>query len=108
MSLKIIYHIGKEINSDTVVRKGILGDDTQQMFIEDAGDRYIFDDIRQVDIVKINMGTMVEIVNGEDTIFLAVPRIFIGKGTGFTIINRFATKKAAQLLSCAMRYQKNK
>ena len=106
--MKIIYHLGKVINSDTVVRKGILDDDTQQMFIEDAGGRYIFDDIRQVDIVKINLGTMVKVANGEDTIFLAVPRVFISKGTGFTIINHFATKKAAQLLSCAMRYQKNK
>ncbi len=107
--MKIIYHIGNEVTADTVVKKGILNDDKQQMFIESVGEKYIFNEIKQVNVVKINyLGTMVKVINGEDTIFLAVPRIFIDKGTGFAIINFFATKKAANLLSCSMLNQKNK
>ena len=106
--MKIVYYIGQKIDSDTIVTKGLLDDDTQQMFIEWSEGRYIFNDIRQVDIVKINLGTMVKVINGEDTIFLAVPCIFINKGTGFMIINSFATKKVGKLLSIAMHYQKDK
>ena len=106
--MKIIYYIGQKIDSDTIVKKGILNDDTQQMFIEGTEGKYKFHDIRQVDIVKINyLGTMVKVINGKDTVFLAVPRIFINKGTGFAIINYFATKKIGKLLSLAMHYQKD-
>ena len=104
--MKIIYHIGKVIGSDTVVRGGILDDDSRQMFIESDSERYVFNDIMGVDIVKVKTGTMVRIINGDDTVFLAVPRIFIDKGTGVAIINYFATKKASRLLSLAMQYQK--
>ena len=106
--MRIVYYMGQKIDSDTIVKKGILDDDTQQMFIEGDEGRYKFHDIRQVDIVKIDLGTMVKVINGEDTVFLAVPRIFINKGTGFMIINYFATKKIGQLLSLAMHHQKNK
>lgn len=105
--MKIIYHIGNEIGTDTVVRRGILDDDTQRLFIEDGGEKYFFDDLRQVEIVRFSVGTMVKAVNGDDTVFLAVPRIFINKGTGFAIINHFATKKAGRLLALAMKYRNN-
>ena len=39
------------------------------------------------------LGTMIRLVNNEDTFYLSVPRIFIDKGTGFATINYFATKK---------------
>ena len=106
--MKVVYHIGEEINPDTVVKKGILVDDPWQTFIEDNGNRYIFDDIRQVDVAKISLGTMIKVVNGEETVFLAVPRIFIDRGTGFLLVNYFATKKAGRLLADAMWRQKGK
>jgi hypothetical protein len=105
--MKIIYHIGKEVNSDTIVKRGILNDNAQYMLINDASNKYVFNNIRKVDIVKLNnMGTMVRVVNNADTVFLAVPRIFIDKGTGFAIINYFATKKMGKLLTQTMQRQK--
>ena len=106
--MKVVYHIGEEINSDTIAKKGILVDDPWQTFIEDNGNRYIFDDIRQVDVAKISLGTMIKVVNGEETVFLAVPRIFIDRGTGFLLVNYFATKKAGRLLADDMWRQKGK
>lgn len=107
--MKILYYIGQEVNTDTIVKKGILVDNPQQIFIANNGEKYIFNDIKRVKTVKINgLGTMVKVINGEDTIFLAVPRIFIDKGTGFAIINLFATKKAAKILSYAMQRQQSK
>ena len=41
---------------------------------------------------------MIRLTNGNDVIYLTVPRIFINKGTGFIIVNYFATKKLGKLL----------
>ena len=104
--MKIVYYIGETVGADAIFKKGILNDDMQQMYIETANGTYQFHDMKQVDIVKIQLGTMIKVINGEDTIFLAVPRLFIDKGTGFLIANYFATKKAGRLLSAAMQNHK--
>ncbi len=104
--MKIIYHIGEKIGAETIVKKGFLTEDTQCMYIESNNIKIVLDNINSVEFIKINsLGTMVQIKNYSDTIFLAVPRIFIDKGTGFAIINYFKTKKAGHLLKLAMQYQ---
>ena len=104
--MKIIYHIGEKIGAETIVKKGFLTEDTQCMYIESNNIKIALDNINSVEFIKINgLGTMVQIKNYSDTIFLAVPRIFIDKGTGFAIINYFKTKKAGHLLKFAMQYQ---
>lgn len=104
--MKIIYHIGEKIGAETIVKKGFLTEDTQCMYIEANNIKIALDNIKAVEFIKIGgLGTMVKIRNNSDTIFLAVPRIYIDKETGFAIINYFKTKKAGHLLKLAMQYQ---
>lgn len=44
--MKSVYYIGEKIDADTIVEKGMLHEDTQEMFIEYAKDRYQFYDIK--------------------------------------------------------------
>lgn len=105
--MKIIFYIGESIDNDTIVKSGILDDDTQQLYIEYEDNRYFLNDIQSVDFYKLNgLGTMIKIRNNIDTIFMSVPRLFIDKGTGFAIINRFKTKRVKQMLEFAMQHQK--
>lgn len=105
--MKIIFHIGEYIGADTIVKSGILDDDTQRLYIEYKGNKYFLDDIRSVVFCKsAGLGTMIKIRNNDDTVFLSVPRIFIDKGTGFAIINRLKTKRVKQILELAMKEQK--
>lgn len=104
--MQIIYHIGGKIGVETIVVKGLLTEDTQCMYIESNNIKIALDNINSVEFIKINgLGTMVQIKNYSDTIFLAVPLIFIDKGTGFAIINYFKTRKTGHLLKLAMQYQ---
>jgi hypothetical protein len=102
--VKIVYHIGDTIGSETIVKKGILIENTQPMAIENGEEKILLDEIKYVDFIKLTggLGTMVKLVSGFDTIFLSVPRIFIDKGTGFAIINYFKTIKAGKLLRAEM------
>lgn len=64
-------------------------------------------DIKAVFFYTLNgFGTMVQLQNAEDSMFLSVPRIFINVGTGFAIINRRKTQKLKQSLEAAMERQK--
>lgn len=93
--MKIIFHIGETINANTIVKSGIFDDDTQQLYIECQGYKYLLNDIKAVEFYKLNgLGTMVKVKNSNDTIFLSVPRLFINKGTGFAINNLCKTKKS--------------
>ena len=46
---------------------------------------------------------MIRLINGNDMIYLSVPRLFIEKGTGFVIINYYATKKLGKMLTEKMK-----
>ena len=106
--MKIIYHIGENIGAETIVKKGFLTEDTQCVYIESDNIKIALYNITSIKFIKINgLGTMVKIKTISDTIFLAVPRIFIDKGIGFAIINYFKTMKAGHLLALAMKEQKN-
>lgn len=94
MKAKIIYHIGNNINSQTIMKKGFIYVDEQNPRIEFVNGMYDLDNIKNAELYKMNgLGTMIKLINGEDTVYFAVPRIFIDKGTGFAILNYFATKK---------------
>ena len=100
MKSKIIYHIGDSINAQTVVKKGYIYVDEPKQRIEFDGGVYSLDMIKSIELYKMNgLGTMIKLVNKEDTIYFSVPRIFIDKGTGFAIINYFATKKLYKIMS---------
>lgn len=103
--MNIIFHIGENSGLDTIVKKGNLNDDIQQMYIEYENGRIFLNDLKSVEFYKLNLGTMIKIQNADKTIYLSVPRIFINKGTGFLIINYFKTRKAKKLLDSAMKYQ---
>ena len=100
MKNKIIYHIGDSINAQTIVKKGYIYVDVPNQRIEFEGGVYNLDNIKNIELYKMNgLGTMIKLINKEDTIYFSVPRIFIDKGTGFAIINHFATKKLYKIMS---------
>jgi hypothetical protein len=97
--MKVLYHIGETIGFDTIVKKGIFRADVHPMMIESKEGNIIFDDLKSVELFKLNgFGTMIKLQNGLDLIFATVPCIYIERGTGFAIINSFATKKLKHLL----------
>ena len=100
MKNKIIYHIGDSITAQTIVKKGYIYVDEPNQRIEFEGGVYNLDNIKNIELYKMNgLGTMIKLINKEDTIYFSVPRIFIDKGTGFAIINYFATKKLHKIMS---------
>ena len=100
MKSKIIYHIGDSINVQTIVKKGYIYVGEPEQRIEFDGGIYTLDSIKSVELYKMNgLGTMVKLVNKEDTIYFSVPRIFIDKGTGLVIVNYFATKKLYRVIT---------
>ena len=100
MKNKIIYHIGDSINAQTIVKKGYIYVDEPNQRIEFEGGVYNLDNIKNIELYKMNgLGTMIKLINKEDIIYFSVPRIFIDKGTGFAIINYFATKKLYKIMS---------
>ena len=100
MKNKIIYHIGDSINAQTIVKKGYIYVDEPNQRIEFEGGVYNLDNIKNIELYKMNgLGTMVKLVNKDDTIYFSVPRVFIDKGTGFAIVNYFATKKLYKIMS---------
>ena len=81
-------------------KKGYIYVDEPNQRIEFDGGIYKLDNIKSVELYKMNgLGTMIKLVNNEDTIYFSVPRIFIDKGTGVAIINFFATKKLYKIMS---------
>ena len=91
--MKVLYSVGPEIGSETVMKKGIIREDFRPLRLE--GETAIsFDDVRQVELVKLSgLGTIIKVQNGSDTLYLTVPRLYFNVGTGFVIVNYFATKK---------------
>ena len=78
MKTKIIYHIGNSINSQTIMKKGYIYANEEKPRIEYDKGIYNLDDIKSVELYKMNgLGTMVKLLNKEDTIYLSVPRIFL-------------------------------
>ena len=95
-----MYHIGDSINAQTIVKKGYIYVDEPNQRIEFDGGVYNLDTVKSVELYKMNgLGTMIKLINKEDTIYCSAPRIFIDKGTGIVIVNYFATKKLYKIMS---------
>ena len=104
--MKVIYHIAEHIGINTVVKRGFLVEDTITPYIQTTNGKIVLDSLNAVEFYKLSgLGTMVKLYNADTTIYLSVTRIFIDKGTGFAIINYFATKRAKAMLEAAMRNQ---
>lgn len=92
---------------ETIVKKGFLSDDVKCIYDETNTEIMKLDNLKSVEVYMLNgLGSMIRIVNGNLTIYFAVPRIFINKGTGFAIINRSATRKAKNKLESMMNLQR--
>lgn len=99
--MKVLYHIGETVGKDTILKKGRIQEYSRPLMIEAEDTTIVLDAIKNVALMKLNdLGTMVKLQNNTDTIFLSVPRIYIPIGTGFAIINYFATKELKYLLDC--------
>ena len=97
--MKVLYHVGATIGADTIVKKGLICEDSRPLMIEAEDENIILDSLKSVEFVKLNgLGTMIKLQNNSDIIYLTVPRIYIDKGNGFAIINFFATRKLKYLL----------
>ncbi|MEA4832478.1 MAG: DUF4375 domain-containing protein [Oscillospiraceae bacterium] len=91
---KIIYYVGESIGSETIVTKGVLHEENDNLYIVTKNDRIALNMIYKSELFKLNgLGTMIKIINDTKTIFLTAYRIFFNIGTGFVIINYFETKK---------------
>ena len=103
--MKIIYYFGQKICSETIVNKGTISDTASHIsIISSDNSEYKLNDLKEVKFVKINaLGTMIRLINGNDMIYLSVPRLFIEKGMGFVIINYYATKKLGKMLTEKMK-----
>lgn len=97
--MKVVYYIGDSIGSDTVVSKGIIDENDFPLCIKAKEQNIILNNISSVETIKLNgLGTMLKIKNGDQTIFLAVYRVFFNIGTGFVIVNLLATLKLRKIL----------
>lgn len=98
--MKVIYYIGDSIGSDTVVSKGTINEKDLPLCIRAEEQSIILNNISSVETVKLNgLGTMLKIKSGDQTIFLAVYRMYFNIGTGFVIINLPATLKLRKILN---------
>lgn len=96
--MKVLYHIGREIGSETIMKKGVINENSRPLLLE-GETAIMLDDIRQVELYKLNgIGTMIKLQNGSDILFLTVPRLYFDVGNGFVLINSFATKRLKGLL----------
>lgn len=102
--MKVLYHVGEAVDKDTILKKGRIQEYSRPLVMEAKDKNIVLDAIKTVELIKLNgLGTMVKLQNNTDTIFLSVPRIYIPIGTGFAIINYFATKELKYLLDCESR-----
>lgn len=98
--MKVIYYIGDSIGSDTVVSKGTINKNDLPLCIRVEEQSIILNNISSVETVKLNgLGTMLKIKSGNQTIFLAVYRMYFNIGTGFAVINLPATLKLRKILN---------
>lgn len=98
--MKVIYYIGDSIRSDTVVSKGTINKNDLPLCIRAEEQSIILNNISSVETVKLNgLGTMLKIKSGNQTIFLAVYRMYFNIGTGFAVINLPATLKLRKILN---------
>jgi hypothetical protein len=104
--MKILYHVGETIGSETIVKKGVFIDTILPMHIESEEETIVLDGLKSVKFYRLNgLGTMIKILNNDITIFLTVPRLYLNIGNGFAVINYFATKKVKKILDCALEHQ---
>lgn len=59
----------------------------------------VLENVLDVSLLKVGaFGIMVKIECSKFTIYLCVPRIFLNIGTGFVVVNYFATLRLKKLL----------
>ncbi len=96
--MKVLYHVGVNISSQTVMKKGNIDENSRPIKLETENE-ITLDGLQDVMLCKFNgMGTMIILRNYGDTIYLVVHRLYFNVGTGFVICNYFATKKLKTII----------
>ncbi len=91
-SYKVIYFVGESIGLETLVEKGIILDENDNIFIVSKKERVALNTIHCLELFKLNgIGTMLKMECGSKTIFLAAYRLFLDIGTGFAITDYWGT-----------------
>jgi len=102
--MKVLYHIGNDVNSDTVFEQTVLHKENNGIYMETVAGKLDFSDLSDVQIFKMHrLGTMLKLTIVNSTIFLIVPRLYINIGSGFVIVNVMATYKLKKELECVMK-----
>ncbi len=92
--MKILYCQSEKITLSTRVKKAFLEKEDFYKISDKKNGDIIFSELRCVEFCKWEgLGSYIKLVNGNDTYFLTIPRLFINIGGGFAIINSFAVKK---------------
>lgn len=102
--IKILYCVSKTVCQSTILSRGVMVDTGSGFAIEAARERIVLDGMSVVVLYRTTMGlgTMIQLVNHRQSIYLTVPRLFIDKGTGFAIINTLATRRLKKRLEQAV------
>lgn len=93
--MKVLFYIGNTVSLDTIMKQGILTINNG-ITITNENSTYNIDNLINVEIVRLQLGTMIKLVSDIGTIYLTVPRIYINIGNGFAVINRRKTCKLAE------------
>lgn len=100
MPQKVLYYVGDHIDASTKVKKGEIYTDSLPFVIRSGDEEIVLDQITACEkTVLPPCGTMIKVKNGAQTVFLLVPRFYIGKGNGFAIVNRRKTIQLFKLLN---------
>lgn len=92
--MKILYCKSEEITLSTRVKKAFLEKEDFYKISDKKNGDIILSDLKSVEFNKWEgIGSYIKVINGNDTYFLTIPRIFINIGGGFAVINSFGVKR---------------
>ncbi len=104
--MKIVFYVGENIGLKSKVKQGILDINNKQVSIVSDNEIIELNDLTSIELHRLNgLGTMIKLKNAGETIYLSVYRLFFNVGTGFIIVDYFATKKIKSLIESIMKLQ---
>ena len=99
MAMKVLYHIGYDLTTETKMKKGMLYTEKSPIEIVSDGERIVLNHLQKAEKSSIPVGgSVIKARTDSFTVFILVPRVYIERGNGFVIVNRSKTMKLLNLL----------